>query len=44
MGIGEKIFIVRVERLWHRLLREIVGGTSLEVFKARQGWDLSNLG
>ncbi|XP_064505691.1 triadin isoform X3 [Pseudopipra pipra] len=43
LDIREKIFTVRVVRLWNRLPREVVDSPSLEVFKTRLDGALSNL-
>jgi len=43
LGIRKKIFTLRVVRHWHRLPREVVDATSLEVFMARLDGALSNL-
>lgn len=42
--IGKKLFPVRVVRSWHRLPREAVAASSLEVSKARLDGAWSNLG
>ena len=39
----KKFFTMRVVRCWLRLPTEVMGAASLEVFKARLGWALSNL-
>jgi len=38
----KKFFTVRVVRCWSRFPRDIVDAPSLEVFKARLNWTLSN--
>ncbi|XP_059698166.1 triadin isoform X3 [Haemorhous mexicanus] len=43
VDIREKVFTVRVVRLWNRLPREVVDSPSLEVFKARLGRTLRYL-
>ncbi|KFV47718.1 hypothetical protein N341_08441, partial [Tyto alba] len=43
LDIRKKFFTVRVVRHWNRLSREAVDAPSLEVFKARLEWHLSNL-
>jgi len=43
LDIRKKFFIVRVVRHWNRLPREVVDVPSLDVFKARLAWTLSNL-
>ncbi|KFR00708.1 hypothetical protein Y956_06684, partial [Nipponia nippon] len=43
LDIRQKFFTVRVVRHWSRLPREAVGAPSLEVFKVRWDWALSNL-
>ncbi|KFQ49344.1 hypothetical protein N333_02044, partial [Nestor notabilis] len=43
LEIRKKFFTVRVVRPWHRLPREAVAGTPLELFKARLDGALSNL-
>ncbi|KFQ99119.1 hypothetical protein Y956_03952, partial [Nipponia nippon] len=43
LDIRKKFFTVRVVRHWNRLLREVLGAPSLEVFKARLDGALSNL-
>jgi len=43
LGIRKKFFTMRVVRRWHRLPRETVDASSLEVFKARLDGALSNL-
>ena len=39
----KKFFTVRMVRQWNRLPSEVVGATSVEVFKARLDGALSNL-
>jgi len=43
LDIKKKFFTMRVVKHWHRLPREAVAATSLEVFKARLDGALSNL-
>ncbi|KFQ14769.1 hypothetical protein N330_11860, partial [Leptosomus discolor] len=43
LDIRKKFFTVRVVRHWHRLPRETVDASSLEMFKARLDGALSNL-
>ena len=43
MDIRIKLFTVRVVRHWNRLPREVVDGTSLEVYKVRLDGTLSDL-
>ncbi|PKU44375.1 hypothetical protein llap_5318 [Limosa lapponica baueri] len=43
LDTGKKFFTVRMVRHWNRLPREVVGASSLEVFKARLDGALSNL-
>ncbi|KFP32027.1 hypothetical protein N325_03849, partial [Colius striatus] len=43
LDIRKKLLPVRVMRHWHRLHTEAVDAPSLEVFKARLDWALSNL-
>ncbi|KFU95774.1 hypothetical protein M959_14039, partial [Chaetura pelagica] len=42
LDIRKKFFTVRVVRHCNRLPREVVATPSLEVFKARLDWALSN--
>jgi len=39
----KEFFIMRVEKHWNKLPREVMGALSLETFKARLDWALSNL-
>ncbi|KFQ83823.1 hypothetical protein N337_12715, partial [Phoenicopterus ruber ruber] len=43
LDIRKKFLTMRMVRHWHRLPREVVDAPSLEVFKARLDWTLSNL-
>ena len=43
MDIRKTLFLMRVVRHWHRLLREAVDAPSLEMFKAGLDEALSNL-
>ncbi|KFQ16236.1 hypothetical protein N330_05346, partial [Leptosomus discolor] len=43
LAIRKKFFTMRVMRHWHRLPREVMAASSLEVFKARLDGALSNL-
>jgi len=43
LDIRKKFFTTRAVRHWNRLPREAVAAPSLEVFKARLNWALSNL-
>jgi len=43
LDIRKKFFTMRVVKHWHRLPREAVAASSLEVFKARLDGALSNL-
>ncbi|KFQ22925.1 hypothetical protein N332_03478, partial [Mesitornis unicolor] len=43
LDIRKKFFTLRVVRRWHRLPREAVDASSLEVFKARLDGALGNL-
>ncbi|KFV48723.1 hypothetical protein N341_12522, partial [Tyto alba] len=43
LDIRKKFFTVRVVRHQNRLPREVVDAPSLETFKARLDWALSNL-
>jgi len=43
LDIRKKFFTVRLVKCWHRLPREVVDAPSLETFKARLAWALSNL-
>ncbi|KFP23318.1 hypothetical protein Z169_03489, partial [Egretta garzetta] len=43
LDIRNKFFTLRVVKHWHRLPREVVEAPSLETFKARLDWALSNL-
>ncbi|KFQ62483.1 hypothetical protein N334_03275, partial [Pelecanus crispus] len=43
LDIRKKFFTGRVVRHWNRLPREAVDAPSLEVFKARLDWALSNV-
>ncbi|KFV05344.1 hypothetical protein N340_13714, partial [Tauraco erythrolophus] len=43
LDLSKKLFTLRVVRHWHRLPREVVAATSLEVFKARLDEALGNL-
>lgn len=42
LDIRRKFIIVMVVRDWHRLLRNVMEASSLEVLKARMGGALSN--
>ena len=43
LDVRGKFFTMRVVSCWNRLLREVVGALSLEVFKARLDEALGNL-
>jgi len=43
LDIRKKFFTLRVVKPWHSLPREVVNAPSLETFKARLDWALSNL-
>ncbi|PKU47590.1 hypothetical protein llap_2134 [Limosa lapponica baueri] len=43
LDMRKKFFTVRAVRYWNRLPREVVAAPSLEVFKTRLDWALSNL-
>ena len=43
LDIRKKFFTIRVVKHWNRLSREVVEAPSLEIFRARLGWALSNL-
>ena len=43
LDIRKKVFTMRVVRHWHRLPREVVDAPSLETFKVRLDWAMSNL-
>ncbi|KFP22493.1 hypothetical protein Z169_00694, partial [Egretta garzetta] len=43
LDIRKKFFTMRVVKHWNRLPGEVVEAPSLEAFKARLDWALSNL-
>jgi len=43
LAIRKKLLTMRVVRHWHRLPRDIVDASSLELFKVRLDGGLSNL-
>lgn len=43
LDFWKNLFIMKVVRHWNRLLNKVVDGSSLEMFKARLDWALSNL-
>jgi len=43
VDIRKKFFTVRVVKRWRRFPREVVDAPSLETFKVRLDWALSNL-
>lgn len=44
LEIRKKFLTIRVVRHWNKLLREAEDASSLELFKAKSDWALSNLG
>ena len=43
MAIRKKFFMINAVRHWQTLAREVVADPSLETFKVRLDWALSNL-
>lgn len=42
LNIKKKYIMMRAARRWNKLLKKAVNAPSLEAFKARMGWALSN--
>jgi len=43
LDMRKKFFIIKVVKHWNMLPRDVVGTPSLEIFKFRMDWILSNL-